>query len=49
LVLAAHHNVPAIYPSRFFTLLGGLMSYAASDADAWRQVGTYTAKVLKGS
>jgi putative ABC transport system substrate-binding protein len=47
--LAARQNVPAVFPSRLFALRGGLMSYAANDADSWRQVGTYTAKVLKGS
>jgi putative ABC transport system substrate-binding protein len=47
--LAARHSVPTIFPSRLFVTRGGLMSYAANDADTWRQVGAYTAKVLKGA
>jgi putative tryptophan/tyrosine transport system substrate-binding protein len=47
--LAARHSVSTIFPSRPFVARGGLMSYAANDADAWRQVGAYTAKVLKGA
>jgi putative ABC transport system substrate-binding protein len=47
--LAAHLNIPTVFPSRLFALRGGLMSYAASDADTWRQVGIYTSKVLKGA
>ena len=46
--LAARHNIPTVFPSRLFTLRGGLMSYAPSDAGTWRQVGIYTARVLKG-
>jgi putative tryptophan/tyrosine transport system substrate-binding protein len=47
--LAARHNVPTVFPNRLFTLRGGLMSYAASESDTWRQVGIYTARVLKGA
>jgi putative tryptophan/tyrosine transport system substrate-binding protein len=46
--LAAHRSVPAIYPSREFAEVGGLMSYGASWADRSRQVGIYTGRVLKG-
>jgi putative ABC transport system substrate-binding protein len=46
--LAARHSVPAIYPWREASMAGGLMSYASSQADTYRQVAIYTARVLKG-
>jgi putative tryptophan/tyrosine transport system substrate-binding protein len=46
--LAVHHRVPAIYALREFVVVGGLMSYGASFADMFRQVGIYTGRVLKG-
>jgi putative ABC transport system substrate-binding protein len=46
--LAARHSVPAIYPWREAATAGGLMSYASSQADTYRQVGALTACVLKG-
>jgi ABC-type uncharacterized transport system substrate-binding protein len=47
--LAAHHSLPAIYFAREFAVAGGLISYATSLADALRQGGIYTGKVLKGA
>jgi putative ABC transport system substrate-binding protein len=48
ILLATRHAVPATYAGRQFTEIGGLMSYGASLTDAWRQVGVYASRILKG-
>jgi putative ABC transport system substrate-binding protein len=47
--LAAHNAMPTIYPIRYFAEAGGLMSYGPSLADAYRQIGVYTGKILRGA
>ena len=47
--LMARHALPAIYSIRQFAELGGLMSYAPSQEDAYRQAGNYVGRILQGS
>jgi putative ABC transport system substrate-binding protein len=47
--LTARDRIPAAYPAREFVEVGGLMSYGASLADSWHQVGRYTGQILKGA
>ena len=47
--LASRHAIPTTYPGRQFTEVGGLMSYGSDLRDAWRQVGVYAGRILKGA
>ena len=47
--LAARHAIPTIYPGRLHVDVGGLISYGASNLDAWRQVAVYVGRILKGA
>jgi putative ABC transport system substrate-binding protein len=46
--LATRHGIPALYTSREFVEVGGLISYGSNEAEIHRQVGLYAGRILKG-
>ena len=46
---AARYRIPAIYPARFFTVAGGLISYGVNLRDVYRRVPTLVDRILKGA
>ena len=47
--LAARHQLPAIYPYRFYAELGGLLSYGNDVLDNYRRAASYADRILKGA
>jgi putative tryptophan/tyrosine transport system substrate-binding protein len=48
-VLAAYLKIPTIYDRREFVAAGGLISYGTRVLDAYRQIGVYAGKIIKGA
>ena len=46
--LAARHRLPAVYPTRAFNRIGGLLSYGPENADQYRRAAGYVDRILKG-
>ena len=47
--LAAHYRLPAIYPFRYYSELGGLLSYGNDQHDNYRRAGAYVDRILRGA
>jgi putative ABC transport system substrate-binding protein len=46
--LAVRHRLPAVYPYRFFTTSGGLISYGPDTIDSFRRAAGYVDRILRG-
>src|SRR6516164_7154329 len=49
ITLAARYRLPAVYPYRFFTASGGLMSYGIDQNELFRRAASYVDRILKGA
>jgi putative ABC transport system substrate-binding protein len=49
IALAERYRLPTIYPFRFMTAAGGLISYGIDTSDLWRRAPTYVDRILKGA
>jgi putative ABC transport system substrate-binding protein len=47
--LASKYRLPAVYPRRFYTQLGGLLSYGNDQFDNYRRAATYADRILRGT
>ncbi len=47
--LAARHQLPAVYPFRYFVTSGGLLSYGPDLIDQYRRAAGYVDRILKGA
>ena len=47
--LAARYRLPAVYPYRFFTEVGGLLSYGPDRVDMFRRSASYVDRILRGA
>ena len=48
IMLAARHQLPAVYPLSYFASSGGLMSYGPDSIEPYRRAAGYIARILKG-
>jgi putative ABC transport system substrate-binding protein len=48
IALAAQHRLPAVYPFRYHSTSGGLISYGADTIDPYRRAAGYVDRILKG-
>jgi putative tryptophan/tyrosine transport system substrate-binding protein len=48
ITLVARHQLPAVYPFRYFATSGGLISYGPDPVDPYRRAATYVDRILRG-